>query len=74
MRYNMEVVHMWQLLVKSCELVEVRSKETECVNLGCNVSMYTVQDCKIGGWIVALLRDCPGKPESVVSGSSCKIR
>jgi hypothetical protein len=30
---------MWELLVEGCELVEVGSKETKCVNVRCNMSM-----------------------------------
>ena len=50
---------MWEVLVKSCELVEVRSKKTECVDLRCNVSMHKVQRRKVGSKIMVLTQRLP---------------
>jgi hypothetical protein len=50
---------MRELLVESCELVEVGSKETKCVNLGCNVSTHEVQGCEIGRWTKDLTQRLP---------------
>jgi len=46
---------MWEPLIESCELVEVRSEETECVSLGCNVSMHEVS-CEAGRYMLLAQR------------------
>jgi hypothetical protein len=37
MRNNMQILHMLDLLIQSCEFVEVSRKETEGMDLGCDV-------------------------------------
>jgi hypothetical protein len=63
---SVQIFDVLELLVQCCELVEMRGKQTKCMDLGGDLSVRN--GCKQNSIVldVDILRYGPSQPESVI--------